>query len=125
MLLNKTCCYKFSLCGGNENAPVTVLSVCFSFPLFFFLCVGLTEQCSYDCVHHSLFPLLSSLPSPGDSNLSFALCSRCGRPEGCRILVYRGIHQELVNAARMWALMETRLLNRGLGLDTNLHYKTN
>ncbi|KAM9549421.1 pleckstrin homology domain-containing family A member 1 isoform 3-T4 [Guaruba guarouba] len=34
------------------------------------------------------------------SNLSFALCSRCGRPEGCRILVYRGIHQELVNAAR-------------------------
>ncbi|XP_064922882.1 pleckstrin homology domain-containing family A member 1 isoform X4 [Columba livia] len=24
------------------------------------------------------------------SNLSFALCSRCGRPEGCRILVYRG-----------------------------------
>ncbi|XP_031971960.1 pleckstrin homology domain-containing family A member 1 isoform X4 [Corvus hawaiiensis] len=24
----------------------------------------------------------------------------CGRPEGCRILVYRGIHQELVNAAR-------------------------
>ncbi|XP_015446133.1 pleckstrin homology domain-containing family A member 1 isoform X1 [Pteropus alecto] len=28
-----------------------------------------------------------------DSNLSFALCSRCGRPEGCRTLVYRGIHQ--------------------------------
>nr|XP_055102647.1 pleckstrin homology domain-containing family A member 1 isoform X1 [Symphalangus syndactylus]XP_055102656.1 pleckstrin homology domain-containing family A member 1 isoform X1 [Symphalangus syndactylus]XP_055102659.1 pleckstrin homology domain-containing family A member 1 isoform X1 [Symphalangus syndactylus]XP_055102665.1 pleckstrin homology domain-containing family A member 1 isoform X1 [Symphalangus syndactylus] len=24
----------------------------------------------------------------------------CGRPEGCRTLVYRGIHQELVNAAR-------------------------
>nr|XP_042140637.1 pleckstrin homology domain-containing family A member 1 isoform X3 [Peromyscus maniculatus bairdii] len=25
-----------------------------------------------------------------NSNLSFALCSRCGRPEGCRTLVYRG-----------------------------------
>ncbi|KAJ6669031.1 hypothetical protein lerEdw1_007840 [Lerista edwardsae] len=43
------------------------------------------------------------------SNLSFALCSRCGRPEGCRILVYRGIHQELVNAARMWALIDSSL----------------
>lgn len=124
MLLNKTSCYNFFLFGGNENTQVTFLPVCF-FSFFFFLCVGLTEQCSYDCLHHFLFPLLSSLPSPGDSNLSFALCSRCGRPEGCRILVYRGIHQELVNAARMWALMETCLLNRGLGLDTNLHYKTN
>ncbi|KAM8911784.1 pleckstrin homology domain-containing family A member 1 isoform 2-T3 [Lycaon pictus] len=28
-----------------------------------------------------------------NSNLSFALCSRCGRPEGCRILVYRGAFQ--------------------------------
>nr|XP_042140655.1 pleckstrin homology domain-containing family A member 1 isoform X8 [Peromyscus maniculatus bairdii] len=39
-----------------------------------------------------------------NSNLSFALCSRCGRPEGCRTLVYRGIHQELVNAARAFRL---------------------
>ncbi|XP_040608851.1 pleckstrin homology domain-containing family A member 1 isoform X2 [Mesocricetus auratus] len=39
-----------------------------------------------------------------NSNLSFALCSRCGRPEGCRTLVYRGIHQELVNAARAFQL---------------------
>ncbi|XP_040608867.1 pleckstrin homology domain-containing family A member 1 isoform X4 [Mesocricetus auratus] len=28
-----------------------------------------------------------------NSNLSFALCSRCGRPEGCRTLVYRGAFQ--------------------------------
>lgn len=77
-----------------------------------FLCVcsfflgGLTEQPSYYCLHHFSFSLSSLLsPSIGYSNLSFALCSRCGRPEGCRILVYRGIHQELVNAARMWALM--------------------
>ncbi|KAG8517374.1 Pleckstrin homology domain-containing family A member 1 [Galemys pyrenaicus] len=40
----------------------------------------------------------SSLLSPNplvDANLSFALCCRCGRPEGCRALVYRGIHQAL------------------------------
>ncbi|XP_038939060.1 pleckstrin homology domain-containing family A member 1 isoform X4 [Rattus norvegicus] len=34
-----------------------------------------------------------SSSSSVNSNLSFALCSRCGRPEGCRTLVYRGAFQ--------------------------------
>ncbi|XP_038939098.1 pleckstrin homology domain-containing family A member 1 isoform X13 [Rattus norvegicus] len=45
-----------------------------------------------------------SSSSSVNSNLSFALCSRCGRPEGCRTLVYRGIRQELANAARAFQL---------------------
>ncbi|XP_014383778.1 PREDICTED: pleckstrin homology domain-containing family A member 1 isoform X2 [Myotis brandtii] len=38
-----------------------------------------------------------------DSNPSFALCSRCGRPGGCRTLVFRGTHPGRGDAARMWA----------------------
>lgn len=49
--------------------------------------------------------LSASFPLPswvGDSNLSFALCSRCGRPEGCRTPVYRGVRPGRVDAARTW-----------------------
>lgn len=69
------------------------------------------------CQHDVLFSCLC--PVQGNSNLGFALCSRCGRPEGCQTLVYRGTPQELATAARMWALTPTSLLRRGPGLT---HY---